>query len=435
MAQAQQFIIEGGYPLKGKIRLSGAKNATTKMIIASLLTDEEVILENCPILGDVEITIELCKKIGSKIEHKNGTLKIKTPKITNYQIKKQTRKNRISVLALSPLLHRINKAELPIVGGDKIGARPVNFHIKALRSMGASIEEKNYSYVAKTNGLKGANIKLAFPSVGATENVILAGTLAKGKTILSNAAVEPEIIDLIKMLQRMGAIIEIGSNRKIYIEGVNKLHGAKYRIMPDRNEAVSFAVIAIAVNGDIFIEQARQEDLIPFLNTVRKIGGEFEVEDKGIRFFRKNKLKSIELETDTYPGFMTDWQQPIVVLLTQANGTSVVHETVYEDRFGYTKDLNRMGADITVFSKCLGEKICRFQEQNHPHSAVIKGPTPLHGVELKIENIRAGCAHIIAALIAKGKSKISGIEHLDRGYENFEKKLLSLGAKIKRINV
>jgi len=435
MAQAQQFIIEGGYPLKGKIRLSGAKNATTKMIIASLLTDEEVILENCPILGDVEITIELCKKIGSKIEHKNGTLKIKTPKITNHQIKKQTRKNRISVLALSPLLHRINKAELPIVGGDKIGARPVNFHIKALRSMGASIEEKNYSYVAKTNGLKGANIKLAFPSVGATENVILAGTLAKGKTILSNAAVEPEIIDLIKMLQRMGAIIEIGSNRKIYIEGVNKLHGAKYRIMPDRNEAVSFAVIAIAVNGDIFIEQARQEDLIPFLNTVRKIGGEFEVEDKGIRFFRKNKLKSIELETDTYPGFMTDWQQPIVVLLTQANGTSVVHETVYEDRFGYTKDLNRMGADITVFSKCLGEKICRFQEQNHPHSAVIKGPTPLHGVELKIENIRAGCAHIIAALIAKGKSKISGIEHLDRGYENFEKKLLSLGAKIKRINV
>ncbi len=433
MLDNQTFIIEGKRALKGKIRLGGAKNAATKMMIASLLTDEEVILENCPNLGDVQITAELCKKIGSKIEHKNGTLKIKTPKITNYQIKEQTRKNRISVLALSPLLHRVNKAELPIVGGDAIGARPVNFHIKALEDMGADIKEKDFNYIAKTDKLKGANIKLAYPSVGATENVILAGVLANGKTIITNAAIEPEILDLIKMLQRMGAIIEIGSNRKIYIEGVKKLHGVKYRIMPDRNEAVSFAIIAIATNGNVFIEQARQEDLIPFLNTIRRIGGEFKVKDNGIEFFRKNKLKSIELETDTYPGFMTDWQQPTVVLLTQANGTSVVHETVYEDRFGYTKDLNKMGADITVFSKCLGEKICRFQEQGHPHSAVIKGPTPLHGTELKIENIRAGCAHVIAALIAKGESKIRGIEHLDRGYENFEKKLLSLGAKLKRV--
>lgn len=433
MIDNQTLIVERKHALKGKIRLGGAKNAATKMMIASLLTDEEVILENCPNLGDVRITAELCKKIGSKIEFKNGTLKIKTPKITNYQIKEQTRKNRISVLALSPLLHRINKAELPIVGGDAIGARPVNFHIKALKNMGADIKERNSSYIAKTNKLVGVNIKLAYPSVGATENIILAGTLAKGKTIISNAAIEPEILDLIKMLQRMGAIIEIGSNRKIYIEGVKKLYGVKYRIMPDRNEAVSFAIIAIATNGNIFVEQARQEDLIPFLNTIRRIGGEFEVEDRGIRFFKKNKLKAIELETDTYPGFMTDWQQPIVVLLTQANGTSVVHETVYEDRFGYTKDLNKMGADITVFSKCLGEKTCRFQEQGHPHSAIIKGPTPLHGAELKIENIRAGCAHVIAALIAKGESKIRGIEHLNRGYEHFEKKLLGLGAKIKKI--
>jgi len=217
------------------------------------------------------------------------------------------------------LLHRINKAELPIVGGDAIGARPVNFRIKALKNMGADIKEKDSSYIAKTSKLIGANIKFAYPSVGATENIILAGTLAKGKTIISNAAIEPEILDLIKMLQRMGAIIEIGSNRKIYIEGVKKLYGVKYRIMPDRNEAVSFAIIAIATNGNVFVEQARQEDLIPFLNTIRRIGGEFEVEDRGIRFFKKNKLKAIELETDTYPGFMTDWQQPIVVLLTQAN--------------------------------------------------------------------------------------------------------------------
>ena len=251
--------------------------------------------------------------------------------------------------------------------------------------------------------------------------------------MISNAAVEPEILDLIKMLQKMGAIIELGTDRKIYIEGVEKLHGAIHSILPDRNEAVSFAIMAVVTNGDIFVENAQQEVLITFLNAIRKIGGDFKVEKGGIRFFRAGKLKAIELETDTYPGYMTDWQQPLIVLLTQADGTSVIHETVYEDRFGYTKELNKMGADITIFSKCLGEISCRFNGKNHPHSAVIKGPTQLEGIEMTICDIRAGCAHVIAALIAKGESKISGIEHLERGYENFEQKLLSLGARIKRV--
>lgn len=452
MPDEQCFIIEGGYPLKGKIRLSGAKNAATKMMVASLLTDEEVVLENCPDLGDVRITAKLCKMVGSKIKRDDGVLRIRTPKITNHRVKELSRKNRIPILALSPLLHRFRKAEVPIVGGDQIGPRPVNFHINALEQMGARIKETGLSYKAKTAGLKGVNIELAYPSVGATENIILAGTLAKGKTIISNAAVEPEVIDLIKMLQKMGAIIELGSNRKIYIEGVEKLHGATHRVLPDRNEAVSFAIMAIATNGDIVVEDAQQINLITFLNTVRKIGGEFKVEKDSIRFFRANShgrvriagarrararcshaLKPIEVETDTHPGFMTDWQQPLVVLLTQANGTSVVHETVYEDRFGYTEELGKMGADITVFDKCLGEKPCRFAEKGHPHSAVIRGQTPLSGIKMQIENIRAGCAHVVAALIAKGESKIRGIEHLDRGYENFEKKLLSLGAKVKRV--
>jgi len=429
------FIIEGGYPLRGKIRLSGTKNAATKMLIASLLTDEEVILENCPDLGDVQITAELCQIVGGKIKREGNTLKIQTPKITNHRVKELSRKNRIPILALSPLIHRFGKGEVPIVGGDKIGPRPVNFHVNALQQMGADIQETKSSYKARADKLKGTNIELSYPSVGATENIILAGVLAKGKTIISNAAVEPEILDLIKMLQKMGAIIELGTNRKIYIEGVEKLYGTTHYILPDRNEAVSFAVMAIATNGDIFIEEAPQENLITFLNAIRKVGGEFKVEKNGIRFFRKSDLKPIELETDTHPGFMTDWQQPLVVLLTQANGTSVVHETVYEDRFGYTEELKKMGADITVFPKCLGEISCRFQEKSHPHSAVIKGPTPLKGAEIEIENIRAGCAHVIASLIAKGESKICGIEHLDRGYENFEEKLLSLGAKLKRINV
>lgn len=433
MADNQSLIIEGGHSLKGKIRLSGAKNAATKMMVASLLTDEEVILENCPDLGDTQITIELCEMIGSKIKRDGNTLKIKTPKITNHQVKELSRKNRIPILALSPLLHRIGKAEVPIVGGDKIGPRPVNFHLKALEQMGAKIEETELSYLAEADGLKGVNIELDYPSVGATENIILAGVLAKGRTIISNAAIEPEILDLIKMLQKMGAIIELGTNRKIYIEGVEKLRGVTHRILPDRNEAVSFAIMALATDGDIVVEDAQQINLITFLNVIRKIGGEFEVKKDSIRFFRAGTLKPIELETDTHPGFMTDWQQPLVVLLTQANGTSVIHETVYEDRFGYTNELNKMGADIKVFAKCLGELPCRFKEKNHPHSAVIKGPTPLSGINMEIHDIRAGCAHVIAALIAKGESKIRGIEHLDRGYENFEGKLLSLGARVKRV--
>ena len=433
MTKGQQFIIEGGYPLRGKIRLSGAKNAATKMMVASLLTDEEVVLENCPDLGDVRITAELCETVGSTVKRNKNTLKVHTPKITNHRVKELSRKNRIPILALSPLLHRFGKAEVPIVGGDEIGPRPVDFHLNALQKMGAKIEETKSSYKAQSNELKGVNIKLAYPSVGATENIILAGVLARGKTIISNAAVEPEIIDLIKLLQKMGAIIETRTIRKIYIEGVKKLYGATHSILPDRNEAVSFAIMAVATDGDIFIEHAQQDTLITFLNALRKINGEFEVEKNGIRFFRKGELKPIELETDTYPGFMTDWQQPTVVLLTQADGTSVVHETVYEDRFGYTEELKKMGADITVSTECLGKKPCRFKGKDRPHSATIKGPTSLSGAEMEIENIRAGCAHVIAALIAKGESKIRGIEHLDRGYENFEEKLLSLGAKVKRV--
>ena len=429
----EQYIINGKKSLKGEVRLSGAKNAATKMMIASLLTDEEVVLENCPNLGDVKITSELCNMVGSKIVKNGNFLSIKTPQITNYRVKELSRKNRIPILALSPLLHRVGKAEVPIVGGDKIGPRPVNFHLEALRRMGAKIEEKGDSYEASAERLKGTNINLPYPSVGATENIILAATLAEGRTMISNAAIEPEILDLVKLLQKMGAIIEFGTGRKIYIEGVKKLHGATHYIIPDRNEAVSFAIMSIATNGDVFIKEAQQENLITFLNTIRKIGGEFKVEKQGIRFFRKGELRPIAIETDTHPGFMTDWQQPLTVLLTQANGVSVVHETVYEDRFGYVEELRKMGADITVFRKCLGEKMCRFSRENHLHSAVIKGPTPLRAADIKIDNIRAGCAHIIAALIAEGKSRISGTEHIKRGYENFEEKLINLGADLRKI--
>jgi UDP-N-acetylglucosamine 1-carboxyvinyltransferase len=428
----QHLTLRGGRPLSGRVTVGGAKNAATKMMIASLLTDEPVVLDNCPQIADVEITMELIKKLGTKVTREGGTLSLHTPKITTTTASHMSRSNRLSVLALSPLLHRAGEAKLPGVGGDDIGPRPVNFHIEALRQMGATIDEVGGGYHAHTKGLHGTNITLAYPSVGATENIILAAVLATGRTRIENAAIEPEIVDQVKFLQQMGAIVEFGANRTITIDGVTRLHGTRYSVLPDRLEAASFGLLALATNGEITVSGARQDEMMTFLNTIRRIGGDYRVTDEGITFRRSGeKLHSIELETDTYPGFSTDWQQPTVVLLTQAEGLSVVHETVYEDRFGYTETLRQMGAEIGVFSKCLGELPCRYHGRGEPHSAVINGPTPLHGTDIAIPDIRAGMAHVIAALIAEGTSNLTGIHHLERGYEFFWDKLTAVGADFK----
>ena len=429
-----RFIVHGGKVLKGEIEVKGSKNAATKMMIASLLTDEECVLENFPTIGDTEITKELCEHIGATITLDKGIARLQTPSIKSHRVTQLTRRNRIPILALGPLLNRVGKAEVPVLGGDKIGARPVDIHLDGLQQLGATItSDENFFYAIAPEGLKGATIRLRYPSVGATENIILASVLAKGRTIIHNAAVEPEIMDIILLLQKMGAIIGLGSDRTIYIEGVEKLHGARHRILPDRNEAVSFACLGLAFPGnEVKVKNAVQKDLITFLNAVRKIGGDYRIEDDGITFYRKRGLVANELETDTHPGFMTDWQQPFLILLTQAVGTSVMHETVYEDRFGYTEELRAMGANITVFAKCLGELVCRYNGQGHPHSAVISGPTPLHGIELKVRDLRAGMAHLIAALIADGESVIDGIEEIDRGYEDLDARLKAIGADITR---
>lgn len=430
-----KFVIKGGKSLSGEIRLSGAKNAATKMLIASLLTEEECVFDNFPNIGDTQITMELCRNIGSVVDLQGTVLKIRTSDIKNHRVTSLSRKNRIPILALGPLLSRVREAEIPILGGDKIGPRPVDFHIRALRALGAEVEVSENGYFARAkHGLKGARMRLDFPSVGATENTILAAALAQGKTTLLNAAIESEVIDLIKMLQRMGAIVEVGTNRTIYIEGVSKLHGVHFSVMPDRNEAVSFASLALATNSRIKVLGAVQEHLITFLNNLRRANGEYAVSDDGITFWRGGELKSMELETDTHPGFMTDWQQPFVVVLTQANGVSVLHETIYEDRFGYVDDLVRMGASIKIFSKCLGESKCRFSGLGYRHSAVVYGPTKLKGVSLAVRDLRSGIAHIIAALTADGESVIDGIEEIDRGYENIDQRLRQLGAEIKRLD-
>jgi len=429
-----KFVIKGGKNLSGEITLAGAKNAATKMMVASLLTEEPCTLENCPNIGDAEITAELCRELGSRIERHGGTLKIHTAKIASTKVLTLSRRNRIPILALGPLLTRVGEAQIPVLGGDQIGPRPVDMHLEGLRAMGAEIRNDDHHFFAKAaHGLHGAHIKLRYPSVMATENIIIAATLAQGRTVIENAAKEPEILDLIAYLQKMGAIIEIGAHRRIYIDGVLKLRGATHRILPDRNEAVSFGALALASGGNILVKGARQDHLLTFLSAIRRIGGDYEVNDQGIRFFRPDGLKATEIETDPHPGFMTDWQQPFAVLLTQVEGTSIIHETVYEDRFAYVEDLKLMGADIKVFTKCLGQLSCRFSGKDHNHSALITGPTPLHGALIKVKDLRAGIAHIVAALIAKGESVIDGAEEVDRGYERIDERLRALGADIKRL--
>ncbi|MBK8804999.1 MAG: UDP-N-acetylglucosamine 1-carboxyvinyltransferase [Fibrobacteres bacterium] len=427
--------IKGPQRVEGEVVISGAKNAASKMMVASLLTDEPVILHNFPKIDEIEIVRELVEKVGANVEVRDHTLVLSTPTILTEEVVGLSRANRISVLALPALLHRKGRAVLPVLGGDKIGPRPVNYHLDALRAMGVRIQEEGSAFVAEAPfGLCGTHVNLPYPSVGATENILLAGVLAKGRTVIENAALEPEILDLIMMLQNMGAIIELGTGRTISIDGVERLHGGSHEILPDRMEAASYACMALATGGRIFCRHARQADMLTFLNAVRRIGADYEVMGDGIVFFRKGPMRGIDLETDTHPGFMTDWQQPFTLVLTQCEGTSVVHETVYEDRFGYTKALNQLGARITVFDKCLGELPCRFRSRRHPHSAIIQGATPLKAVgkPLEIFDIRAGITLVIAALCAEGSSQLNGLEHLDRGYENLLGKLKGLGIEVER---
>lgn len=431
-----KFIIRGGKKLSGEIRLSGAKNAATKLMVASLLTDEPCIFDNFPIIGDTEITMDLCRNIGSEISLSGHALTIRTPEIKNNKIHlEQTRRNRIPILTLGPLLYRTGEAEIPVMGGDKIGARPVDLHVKALEALGAKIEMNgNESYLASAkSGLHGAETIFDFPSVGATENALLAAVVAKGKTVLKNAALEPEIMSLVKMLQKMGAIIELGANRDFYIEGVRRLKGARHKILSDRNEAVSFACLAIATGGRILIKEANQDHLITFLNVVRRLGGEYEIGPKGIAFWREGRLNPVHVKTDVHPGFMTDWQQPLAVLLTQVDGTSTIHETIYEDRFGYAEDLKAMGADIEVKSDCPADLPCRFNGKNFPHFSETRGLKKLKGVKIHVRDLRAGIMSVIAALVADGESIIEGVEEIDRGYEKIDERLRGLGAEIERV--
>jgi UDP-N-acetylglucosamine 1-carboxyvinyltransferase len=433
------YVIEGGQSLRGDVHLSGAKNAVTKQLVASMLTDDVCTVYNAPgALGDVIITEQVMQALGTDISWPAAhAIRAQTRAISNSVVPMELgRKNRLAVLAVGPLLHRVGHAVIPVPGGDRIGPRPIDFHLAGLEQMGAHIELKDglYNFHTDGQGLRGTTIELPYPSVMATETLLIAATLARGITVIQNAAIEPEIMDLIKFLQKMGAIVEQRVDRKIVIEGVPRLHGAEHRAMCDRNEAVSLAVAAYLTHGDIRLHGADQGTLLTFLNTLYRVGLDFGVEDDSIRFFGGDQPpRSIALETDVHPGFMTDWQQPFTVLLTQARGMSVIHETVFADRFGYTLELNKMCADTGLYPKCLGELECRFRERDFLHSCVVRGPTPLSAADLTMPDIRAGASYLLAALCATGTSRIWGIEHIERGYDDLFSKLRSLGAKIERV--
>ena len=437
--------VTGGTPLKGSVRASGAKNAMTKLLVASLISDKKCTFHNVPNIGDVEITLAMCKEIGMEAnwDKESRVLVVQTKELkTTYVPQRFSGSNRIPILMIGALLSRSDQDIIvPTVGGDRIGARPVNFHTEALEKLGAQIEyrqmKKEGAYFAYApHGLKGSIITLPYPSVGATENTILAGVTARGTTVIKNAANEPEVVELILFLQKLGAIITMDTDRTIRIQGTRHFHEVEHHVMTDRIEAASFGMAAIATKGRVLVEGADHRHMITFLNKLREIGGGFAVKGNGIEFFWDSSLHGgLHLETDVHPGFMTDWQQPFVVLLTQAQGSSVIHETVYENRFGYVDTLVEMGADISTFRQCLGGRQCRFASQSFPHSIVVKGPTQLTGKTIEIPDLRAGFAYVMAALLAKDVSVITGLDYLDRGYENLAKKLTNIGAQVERVHI
>ena len=429
------ITINGGRPLNGRIEVLGAKNLVTKAMVAALLGESPSELRDVPDISDVRVVKGLLEVHGVKVEHdvEAGVLRLDPKDVESahmVDIDAHAGSSRIPILFCGPLLHRLGEAFIPDLGGCRIGDRPIDYHLEVLGKFGAVIE-KLPSGIRMTapEGLVGTKISLPYPSVGATEQVLLTAVRAKGKTELSGAAIEPEIMDLINILQKMGAVISVDTDRVIRIEGVDKLEGYTHRALFDRNEAASWASAALATGGDVFVGGARQPEMLTFLNVFRKVGGAFEIHEDGIRFYHPGgSLKPVVIETDVHPGFMTDWQQPLVIALAKAEGVSSVHETVYEQRFGFVEALNKMGANIQLHSECLGGHPCRFGQRNFLHSAVISGPTHLHGADIEVPDLRGGFSHLIAALTAEGTSRVSNVGIISRGYGNFITKLRQLGA-------
>lgn len=440
----EKYVIQGGIPLKGKTGVSGAKNVALKALVAACLTSEKVVIKNIPLISDVKIMIEIIKEIGGDVRVTDHEVEVQVKDISSFQIPlERAAEIRASSMLISPLLLRKNEAIIPNPGGCRLGARPIDRTISGLKEMGASISYKSNDgfFHAKTAGLRGVDYEFDKNTHTGTETLLIAASMAKGKTVLKNASEEPEVDELIGLLNKMGAKITRLPDRIIEVDGVDKLHGATVTIEPDRNEIVTLACAAILTKGDIFVEGATPKTLEAFLEKLKHAGGGYEVEKDGIRFFAKGDLTPADVATSPAPGFMTDWQGPWVVLMTGANGESVVHETVFENRFGYVKELKKMGAKIKLFNPEVKNprEFYNFNfKDDDPsffHAAKIIGPTSLHDGVVQISDIRAGATLVIAALAARGTSTILGIEILERGYEDLDARLKSLGAKVKKVEI
>lgn len=434
----RKYYINGKKALSGEVVISGSKNVATKAVIAACLTNETVILHNVPQISDIAALLEVIELIGGVVERDGGTVKITVEEIKNNKISlAEGAKVRTSSMFLPPLLARCKKAVVPNPQGCRLGARPIERHIEGLEKMGVDIEYKSEDgyYHASTNGLKGTTYKFEKNTHTGTETLILAAVLAQGTTIIENAAEEHEIDDLIALLNKMGADIKRSEKRTIVVRGVESLHGAEHEIVSDSNELVTFAVLSMLSGGNIWMRNYNLENVAFFLDKVRECGGDCEEKDGLVRFYVKEELLASDITTDKEPGFKTDWQGPWAILMTSAKGLSTIHETIYENRFGYVAELNKMGAKIEFFDPKVEDpnNVYNFNydpTQNYNQAIRIPGPTKLHNAILNVTDLRAGATVVMAALIADGQSIVIGTEHIDRGYENFAKRLASLGADI-----
>ncbi|MDA7573439.1 UDP-N-acetylglucosamine 1-carboxyvinyltransferase [Candidatus Pelagibacter sp.] len=416
----KKLEVFGATSLKGQVKISGSKNASLPILAATLLSNKYISLNNLPKVKDIETMILLLKSLGSIVKFDNKKIIIKnanqTKTFASYSLVKTMR---AGILVLGPLLGKFGKAKVSLPGGCAIGSRPVDIHLQALSKMGVKYKIiQGYVHADAPKGLIGANIKFSKISVGATENLIIAACLAKGTTVLSNCAIEPEIKDLVNFLIKMGCIIRWISKRKIKIEGVKKINNLTYQVMPDRIEAGTYLIAAALTEGNLKITGINSKIISTEINVLKKIGAKIIVKKNEIKIKGSKKIKNINIKTSPYPGFPTDLQAQMMVLLCKANKRSYIREEIFENRFMHVAELNRMGAKISI----IGNK------------ATIEGNIKFKAAELMATDLRASVSLILAALNSKGKSIINRIYHLDRGYESIEKKLKKIGAKIRRIN-
>jgi UDP-N-acetylglucosamine 1-carboxyvinyltransferase len=414
-----KFIIEGGVPLRGRVKISGAKNAVLPIIAASLLTGDKCTIMGMPDLDDVGTICQVLEALGAQLEKRGNTsMTVHSRDLVSceppYEL---VRKMRASFLVMGPLLARMGKAKVSLPGGCAIGTRPVDLHLKGFEALGAKISTGYGTVQAEARRLKGARIYLDFPSVGATENIMMAATLAQGETIIENAAEEPEVVDLANFLNAMGARIKGAGTKIIKVTGVKELHGTTYTVIPDRIEAGTYMVAAAITRGDLLLQNVIIEHLKPLIAKLQEMGVKVQEEDGGLRVRMSRRPLAVDVKTLPYPGFPTDMQPQIMALLSLARGTSIIIETVFENRFMHVAELKRMGADIRIEGR----------------SAIVEGVPGLTAAPVRATDLRAGAALILAGLSTEGTTEVNGIEHIDRGYVAMEEKLAAVGARIKRV--